>query len=149
MIQIISTEKRIPILSLNETNEFIQEIDFACIEANFDKLKNTLIKFNIINHPEAEDFLSQGQEMLKKFNNPDESITVASVSKRKSKCIACSFGKTVTVYDISYKKQNFLFSISYISSFATNLDIKNGLLIDFAWCNAYLSKNEMKELTKI
>lgn len=138
-----------PILSLLDTFEFTKDLDLALRAVDFKKLKDVFVKANLLNHPETDDFLLQGERTFKKFKNPEEKITLLSVEDRNTKCSACSLGKTVRAYDIQFRKQESVIFVEYTSSFALNLEIINGELYDFSWCNFYLNKEEMKELTGI
>jgi hypothetical protein len=146
MTQTISAIKRTSILSLNETNQFVKEIDLACIEVDFKKLKDTFIKAKLLNHLETNDFLMQGERSFKRFNNPAEGIELLEAKDRATKCSGCTLGKTVRAYDIRYRKQESIISVEYNSSFAVNLEIIDGELVEFGWCNFFLNKEEYKEI---
>ncbi|MFH6947320.1 hypothetical protein ACHRV6_02410 [Flavobacterium sp. FlaQc-51] len=137
-----------PILSVVDTFEFTKNLDVALRSVDIKKLKETFEKSSLLNHPEVEDFLLQGSITFKRFNNLDEKIELLSVEDINTKCSACSLGKTVRAYHVKYKKQG-VFSVVYSSSFAINLDLINGELYDFAWCNFYLNKEEMSQFTRI
>lgn len=137
-----------PILSVLDTFEFTKSLDVALRTVDIKKLKETFEKSNLLNHPETRDFLLQGTDIFKRFNNLEEKIELLNVEDRNTKCSACSLGKSVRAYDVKYKKQGFI-SVVYLSSFAINLGLINGELYDFAWCNFYLNKSEMSKLTGI
>jgi hypothetical protein len=149
MEQVTSLKKGIPILSILQTFEFTKKLDSALRTVDIKKLKETFAEASLLNHPETKDFIEQGVNTFKTFNNPEEGITLLNVQDRNTKCSACSLGKTVRAYDIRYRKQESVISVEYNSGFAVNLEIINGELYDFSWCNFYLSKEEMKELTGI
>ena len=149
MTQTISTENRIPILGILDTFEFTKNLDSALRTVDIKKLKETFAEASLLNHPETKDFLEQGVNTFKTFNNPEVSIKLLSVEDRNTKCSGCTLGKTVRAYDIRYRKQESVISVEYMASFAVNLEIINGELYDFSWCNFYLSKEEMKELSEI
>lgn len=133
------------ILSQLETIDFIEDINRNCIELDSEGLKKTLIKYNLLNHPEAHDFLLQADNMFEQFNkNPN--IKIINVAKFDTKCIACSFGKTVKGYKVEYSKRENGLNLIYNWSFGINLDIQNEILFDFAHCNAFLSDTEYKKL---
>lgn len=136
------------ILSVLDTFEFTKNLDVALRNVDIKKLKETFEKSGILNHPETKDFLLQGIATFKRFNNQEERIEMLNVEDRNTKCSACSLGKTVRAYDVKYKKHGFI-SVVYLSSFAINLELINGELYDFGWCNFYLNKSEMAELIGI
>lgn len=148
MREIFYSKISTPILSAGDTLEFTKKLDIALRSADIKKLNETFEKSSLLNHPETRNFLSQGTDTFKRFNNLEEKIELLSVKDRNTKCSACSLGKTVQAYDVKYKKQGFI-SVVYSSSFAINLELINGELYDFGWCNFYLNKSEMVELTGI
>ena len=99
-----------------------------------------------MNYDDIDDFLVQAELIFKEFKVKSN---VRSVNFHDSKCIACSFGRTVTAYEVFYtKSEDGILSnrIVYKKRFAINTQIIDGHLADFAWCNAFLSKEEMNEL---
>lgn len=146
MTQTISTANKTPILSILETFEFTKNLDLALRTVDIKKLKETFAEASLLNHPETKDFLEQGENMFKGFNNLAEEIELLEVKDRTTKCSGCTLGKTVRAYDIRYIKQESIISVEYTSSFAVNLEITNGELYDFSWCNFYLNKDEYIEI---
>jgi hypothetical protein len=134
------------ILSAQDTFEFTKNLDIALRTVDIKKLKEAFEKSSLLSHPETKDFLSQGTATFKRFNNLEEKIELLNVEDRNTKCSGCNLGKTVKAYDVKYKKQESVISVVYTSSFAVNLEITNGGLYDFAWCNFYLNKEEYKEI---
>lgn len=145
MEQVTSLKKGTPILSILQTFEFTKDLDSALRTIDIKKLKETFAEASLVNHPETKDFLEQGVNTFKRFNNPEEGITLLNVEDRNTKCSACSLGKTVRAYDIQYRKQESFILVEYNSSFAVNLEIINGELYDFSWCNFFLNKEEYGE----
>ena len=86
--------------------------------------------------------------LFKKNNNLEEGCELINVETRYTICSACYLGKAVRAYDVKYKKQGFV-SVIYSSSFAINLDIIDGELHSYSWCNFFLTKEEMVEIVKI
>lgn len=148
MIETVYSKTNTPILSAQNTFEFTKKLDAALRTADIKKLKETFEKSNLLNHPETRDFLSQGADIFKMVNNLEEKIELLNVEDRNTKCSACSLGKVVRAYDVKYKKHGFI-SVVYSLSFGINLELINGELYDFAWCNFYLNKSEIAELTRI
>jgi transcription elongation GreA/GreB family factor len=137
------------ILSAQDTFEFTKNLDVALRTVDIKKLKEAFEKSSLLSHPETKDFLSQGTATFKRFNNLEERIELLNVEDRSTRCSACNLGKTVRAYDIQYRKQESTIFVEYKSSYAVNLEIVNSELYDFSWCNFYLNKQEMKELTEI
>jgi hypothetical protein len=144
----ISPNTSAPILSVLDTFEFIKKIEVALTTVDIEELQEAFEKASLLNHPETRDFLLQGTAIFKKINNLEEGYELIKVETRNTKCSACYLGKAVKAYDVKYKKQGFI-SVVYSSSFAINLNLINGELYDFAWCNFFLNKEEITELTRI
>lgn len=142
-------EKNSPILSIMDTIEFMKRFDLAVKKLDLKILHKAFKDFRLDYHPETNDFLTTSKIIFAKYNNPKKNIHLIDVQKRDSKCIACSFGKKVIAYDVKFKKIESNYSVVYSSSFAINLDINLGELIDFVWCNTFLNKSEMNELREL
>ncbi|WP_035645959.1 hypothetical protein [Flavobacterium sp. ASV13] len=149
MRKIITTKSKESILSIEDTLAFIECLDLALRNTSTEMLKEIFEKFDLIDHFESGDFLSMSRFVFKRYNNHEEKIQVVKVEHRNTYCVACSFGKKVKAYDIEYKKEDSNISIVYNSSFAINLEIFEGELINYSWCNAFLSKEEMKNILEI
>ena len=87
----------------------------------------------------TKDFLNQGKEIFTKYNNPN--IKVITITSHQTKCVACTFGRTVKGYQIQYEKLENGLTLIMSFTFAINLDIKENRLIDFGFCNAFLNQN--------
>lgn len=148
MKETITTKSEVAILSIKDTSRFIEYLDLALKSANSIMLKLVFEKFSLISHPETKDFLALGKFIFKKYDNYDENIQIIKVEARSTYCVACSFGKTVKAYDVEYIKEDSNIFVVYNSSFAVNLDIFRGELIEFSWCNAFLSEVEVENLRK-
>lgn len=138
-------------LTAQETQLFIKEIEEKCLKVDFIGLIETLNKYPLknVNQEDYKDFITQAKiEHIFWYKN-SLGITINSVQSFESKCIACSFGKTVKAFNVEYRKMNdtkLPGRIVYQKSFALNFEIKNNVLIDFGWCNAFLEQEEMKEI---
>ncbi|RTY89645.1 hypothetical protein [Flavobacterium sp. GT3R68] len=149
MQQIIPSKIKAPLLPAIKTSEFVNELVAVCKQVDFKKLKNTFNKFKLQNHPDFIDFINQGEHNFGLFNNIDKGFEVVSTETHESKCSFCSLGKTVIGFNVNYKKNKdsrLPSRIIYANSFAVNLEIKNGYLYEFGWCNSFLSKEQMKQL---
>lgn len=65
-----------------------------------------------------------------------------------SKCILCSIGKTVRGFKIISSIKD-CENIQFATKTAIYFDIINGELYDFGFCNGFLNKREIEELTRI
>lgn len=138
--------KNSPLLPVVHTQVFAIEIKNACRGLDVHRIRQILVDYGLIDLPDTPDFLYQAIGIFKDF---EEKSNVREVKTHDSKCIACSFGKTVKVFEVTYVKpddQGSPFRLQYTKSFAINLDIVEGRLMDFGWCNAFLSRQEMEKL---
>lgn len=150
MTETIQTKGLNPILPFQNTQKFIKCLDSALMSVDIKKLKEVFERVELTTHSETNDFLSLGKYLFKKYTSIQQDIEIVKVEKRETRCIACSLGKAVLAYDITYKKIYSSFSVICLSSYAINLDINDkGELMEFAWCNAYLSKEEMNDFIRI
>ena len=121
------------------------------LKTDFMGLIEVINKFQLKNYKQEDynDFITVAKEEHHFwFENPLE-IKIKSVETFESKCIACSFGKTVKAYNLTFlkmKDENLLSRLFYQRSFAFNFEIINSELVDFGWCHAFLEKKEMVEI---
>ena len=154
MIQNKTTlETKAPLLEAEETKNFISKMEQLLKKLDFkaiiDFTKN--YPFNTIDQNELNDFIDRAEEENSNWYENPLCIKINSVEAFDTKCIACSFGKTVKAYRVEYNQMNdeqlpgvFI----YTRSIAINFDIKNNELNDFGWCNMFLEKKDMQEINK-
>lgn len=135
-----------PILTAELTKAFVNEIIYACRKVDSIPVINVIHKFNLQHQDKIKDFLDGAYTILDFWKNTEQKIVITKITTHDSKCIACSFGKTVKVYRMIY--QQYIngddgASIAYNREFAINLDIQDEMLMDFGWCNAFLKKQEL------
>lgn len=143
---VITSKKTEPLLNELQTKKFIVEMDIICKNVDFKKLLLLLSNYSIIKTTDIIDFINQGKEIFEGINNPISGIELISTETLESKCLFCSIGKTVQVYSVKYSKQEMNYKIIYSNNFAINMDIEDGMLKDFGWCNAFLNKSDLKQL---
>lgn len=134
------------LLSKNDTLNFESDLNLNCMNVDFMGLVKTFIKFNLSNHQDYKDFIQQAEEIFNLLNNEDLAIGLEKVTPFNSICIACSFGKKVNAYQVSYYKLEHNFRINYTGVYAINLKIEEGMLLEFAFCNAFLSQKEIQKI---
>lgn len=138
-----------PLLDVELTKAFTNEILYACRKVDSIPVLQVIRKFKLHNHKEIEEFNKGAYRILDFWKNPQKKIIITKITRHDSKCIACAYGKTVKVFSMIYHQFNYGDqgpSVIYEKEFAINLDIQNDMLMDFAWCNAFLNKNEVEEL---
>ncbi|WP_395050538.1 hypothetical protein [Flavobacterium sp.] len=145
MTPVISTKA--PLLTVSQTTEFVKDIDEVFKLADLIKLKEVLSKYNL-RDKDAEDIVIRGRYVFSLFNNKEKRIRVLNAESRFTKCVFCEFGKTVKAYDVEYEQLVGEIAVIYTGSFAIFFEIENGILKQYGFCNGYLSKNEMEELSK-
>lgn len=138
-------------LTAQETQLFISEMEEMCRKADFIGLIEILHKYPLkkVNQEEYKDFITQAKREHQFWHENPMEIKIISVESFESKCIACSFGKTVKAFSVEFRKMNdtkLPGRIVYQKSFALNFEIKDNELIDLGWCNAFLEKEEMNDI---
>jgi hypothetical protein len=136
--------------TVEKTQQFQNEMNIAIKTMELMEVMKVLIQYNIIKNKESKEFLNAFIEMNEKWQKQNEdSVLVGEVHTRKSKCIACEFGKDMTVYEYQYKHLGAPVPynrIVYQNEFGMLYDIKEGILHDIRICNAFLNKEEMHKL---
>lgn len=145
MTTVISTKA--PLLTVSQTTEFVKDIDEVCKLADLNKLKEVFSKYSL-SDKDAEDMIIRGRYIFRLFNNREKRIRVLSAESRFTKCVFCEFGKTVKAYDLEYEARQGEIAVIYTGSFAISFEIEDQMLMGYGFCNGYLSKNEMEELSK-
>jgi len=142
-----------PSFLLDEANTqlFINEMDILCKNLDFKGIRNIFKRYPLesFNSTEALKFQLFTFDIYRSMNEDSKGFVVRKVEAFDSKCIACSFGKTVKAYRVEYTKnsENTLpYHYIYEQYFAVNFEIKENKLVDFMWCNLFLKQSEMKEL---
>lgn len=133
---------------LNEfqTKEFISQLDNICKKVDYASLLLLMTNFSIKKTSDVINFINQGKEIFEGINKPSNGIELISNESFESKCLFCSIGKSVNVYFATYSKTEWDLQVIYTNSFAINIEIKNGKLKDFGWCNAFLKESDLKKL---
>lgn len=147
----IQTEQKTPLLDQRNTQLFLKDIETICEKVDFVSLSALLQKypFQNIDTGEYDSFIEQAKREHNYWHHNPSEVKIKAITKFDSKCIACSYGKTVKAYHVEYVKLNderLPGRIVYNKNFALNFEIKDKELIDFAWCNKFLDRAEMKEL---
>jgi hypothetical protein len=147
----IQTQQKTPLLDQRNTQLFIKDMEAICEKVDFISFIEIVQKYPFYNLDKEEfnSFIEQAKEEHGYWHNNPLDIKINLVEEFDSKCIACSFGKTVKGFRVEYLKLNDLRlpgRIVYEKNFALNFELKDNELIDFGWCNAFLEKEEMKEI---
>ena len=139
------------LLTAQETQLFIKEIEEKCLKVDFIGLIEILNKYPLknFNQEDYKDFVTQAKIEHHFWHKNHLEVKINTVQPFESKCIACSFGKTVKAFSVQFlklKDDRLSGRIVYKKSFAINFEIKDNEIIDFGWCNAFLEHDEMKEI---
>ncbi len=140
---ILKTENRTVLLNKNQTKEFLQRIDNAICLFDHIEIIKVIIDFKFKITPDIRQFLDQANEVTK-VSEKYETV-VKQVTHYQTKCIACSFGKTVNGYEIKSAVKDCQ-NIIFTTKTALYLEIVEGELLDFGWCNGFLSREEINEI---
>jgi hypothetical protein len=136
------SKSRTPLLDKNQTKAFTNDLIVACQKVDTIPVMEVVHKYNLQYHHEIEDFIEGAHLIMDFWKEADPKIEIREVTMHESRCIGCVFGKTVKVFHIVYV----ISRIIYYKEFAINLDIQEGLLMDFEWCNGFLDKQDLVEL---
>lgn len=138
-----------PILTKDETEKFIKQIDLACRLLDAQVLKWVLRRFNLHDLEDSYEFMEDAIDKLEFWKNKESPVQIKTVGSFETKCIACVFGKKVNGYLVSYveEKPNG-YKVHYERQFAVNYQLKDGRLTDFGWCHSFLSKEEIDHIEK-
>lgn len=143
------SKSKTPLLDRDQTKAFSNDLIEACQKVDLIPIMKVLHKYNLQHHKDNEVFIAGAHRILDYWKQNKDQIQITEVTLHESKCIACSFGKTVKVFHVIFNQlinETAGLRIIYSREFAINLDIQEGLLMDFGWCNAFLDKKELAEL---
>jgi hypothetical protein len=136
------SKSKTPLLDKDQTIAFTNDLIAACQKVDTIPVMEVVHKYNLQYHHEIEEFITGAQTIMDFWKEADPKIEIREVTMHESRCIGCVFGKTVKVFHIVYV----ISRIIYYKEFAINLDIQEGLLMDFEWCNGFLDKQDLVEL---
>ncbi len=133
------------------TNLFLLALDLVLKTIDYYQIEKLLKKFDIHHDPECVIFLENMRNIFEDWKiEGNGSALVDTVGTRITKCYACLLGKNVTAYEFFYQHkglEGFESRIVYGREFALFTETKNGCLIDFGVCNAFLDKEDVRILT--
>ena len=144
-----STKKE-ALLTTQDTQCIINEIASCCVNLDFMRLIEIITKYPLKNLTPNDyiEFVAKAKEEHHFWHENPLVLEIKSVNAFESKCIACSFGKTVKAFNVQFlklKDDKLPGRIVYKKSFAINFDIKDNEIIDIGWCNAFLEEKEIVE----
>lgn len=137
------TDKKTVLLNSEQTEKFLQRIDLAIQSFDLVEIIKVIFDFKLTNAPDVRDFLDQAK-IVTKVSDKYETI-VKSVTPFKTKCIACKYGKTVNGYEIHSVVKD-CENIRFTTRIALYFEIAGGELLDFGFCNGFLSGEEVSQL---
>ena len=134
-------------LTAQETLLFIREVEEKCMKADFIGLIEILNKYPLknVNQEDYKDFITQAKMEHHFWHKNPLKVKINTVHPFESRCIACSFGKTIKAFSVNFlkmKDDKLPGRIVYKKSFAINFEIKDNEIIDFGWCNAFLEQED-------
>ena len=92
------TDKKTVLLNSEQTEKFLQRIDLAIHSFDLVEIIKVIFDFELTNAPDIRECLDQAK-IVTLVSEKYETI-VKSVTPFQTKCIACSFGKTVNGYEV-------------------------------------------------
>lgn len=142
--------KKVALLTAQDTKWIINEIASCCIKLDFMGLIEIITKYPLKNltPDDYNEFIGQAKEEHFFWHENSFELEIKSVKAFESKCIACSFGKTINAFNVQFlklKDDRLPRRIVYKKSFALNFEIEGNELVDIGWCNAFLEEKEVGE----
>lgn len=135
------------------TASFKEEIDSALKSLNLHKVKAVLESYQIAHFQDSIDFLEALGQVLSKWKKEGQgSVVLGDVTTSNSRCMACEYGRKMTVYTFEYKHATAptpMNMVHYSCDFGILLDIRNDIIYEIRVCNAFLNKYEMEDLSSI
>lgn len=136
--------------TVEKTKLFQRDLNVALKTMTLIEVMKVFLKYEILRNKESKEFLDAFIEMNEIWQRKNEgSVIVGKIKTSKSRCIACEFGKSMTVYEFHYKHSEAPFPdnhIVYRSEFGMLYEKKDGILHDIRICNAFLNKQEIDAL---
>jgi hypothetical protein len=137
-------------LNAEQTNSFLKDLDGAIKTLEQLPVKRVLLEYGVLMQEEVLEFQKAHQDLIEKLNKHDKGfVAVRNVKTRESRCIACEYGKDMTVYEFEYyfpEADEKWYTVVYKYEFGVLHDLKDGELCDLRICNAFLSQCEMLKL---
>ena len=131
------------LLNKLQTEEFLYRIDLAIKSFDLVEIIKVIFDFKLTTAPDIRDFLDQAKIVTNISDKYD--YIVKSVTPFQTKCILCSFNKTVNGYEIQSAVKDCQ-NIRFTTRIALYFDITGGELLDFGFCNGFLSREEVSQL---
>lgn len=127
--------KKVALLTAQDTQWVINEIASCCIKLDFMGLIEIITKYPLKNltPDDYNEFIAQAKEEHLFWHENPLGIEIKSVNAFESKCIACSFGKTINAFNVQFlkmKDNRLPGRIVYKKSFAINFEIEGNELVD-------------------
>lgn len=141
------SESAIPLLSETETNQFLEAIDQTLLEVDFHKFITTCKAFGVYETGDFDTNLDTIQRIEHSLG-PKDKRKIKNVNTRLSRCAACYLGKTIKVYSLEYSRPMDDCDIRgiYQTEFGFMTATREGKLMDFGFCNLFLSGEECESL---
>ncbi|SDM35847.1 hypothetical protein [Kriegella aquimaris] len=90
--------------TVEKTRLFQSDLDIALKTMALMDVMKVFIKYEILRNKESEEFLDAFSEMNESWQRKNEgSVIVGEIQTSKSRCIACEFGKGMSVYEFHYR----------------------------------------------
>lgn len=135
------------------TASFKEEVDIVLKSLNLHKVKAVLENYQIAHFQDSIDFLEALGPILSKWKKEGQgSVVLGDVTSSKSRCIACEYGRKMTVYTFEFKHANAptpMNRVHYSRNFGILLDIRNDILFEIRVCNGFLNKYELEDLSSM
>lgn len=134
-------------LDVEQTKEFLKEHELACKTMEVDDFAQLFLKYDLSFIEDYNDVMTAVGEAMMDWKKEFRETQLQEVTSFDSNCIFCSIGKKIKVYRWSCLHKKAMAPNNKILDYnqiAFMFDIKEGQLVNYSTCNAYLEKNELE-----
>lgn len=136
-----------PLLDPKATLAFYDLLTAACLTFRYDLIEYTLKKYlDATVLLDCKEFLEQAKVLTDDYRSKHPTMHVIKSRFYESKCTFCFFGNTVRGFELLYSFQKTFPMVVYTHRMALHVVIKDQCLVDFNWCNVFLSGKEVVAL---
>lgn len=122
------------------TEAFLKDFGESCKTIELSGFIKLFIKYNLEFIEDYKGVFDLIAHIMTVWKNPGEQTTLLEVSQNDSKCLFCNFGKTVKVYNWTYKHENAespMDRVVYKTQVGFFFGYEGRRLIEFGVCNGY------------
>jgi hypothetical protein len=131
-----------------KTQKFLKDHELACQTMEVDDFALLFLKYDLSYIDDYNEVLTAIGEIMMDWKKEFRGTELQEVTTFDSNCIFCTIGKKVKVYRWSClhtKASSPTNKLLDYNQIAFMFDIKDGCLVNYGTCNAYLEDNELQK----